>query len=213
MRLVGVFGGTFDPIHDGHLRPALELRDSLGLDEVRFIPCRIPPHRQAPVASAQHRAQMVRKAIEGIEGFVLDQRELRRGGPSYTVETLKELKTEFGSETRLVLLLGMDAFLGLPEWHEWQTIFEMAHVAVAHRPGWRADARGPIGALLAHRRVTSPQLLRQKSEGCICLITVTQLEISATALRELIVRGRDIRFLVPEVVREFISEKGCYQRD
>ena len=209
---VGVFGGTFDPIHFGHLRPALELQQALGLDEVRFVPCRQPPHRAPPVAGAEARAEMTALAIAGIEGFVLDRRELHREGPSYTLDTLAALRRELPNE-RLVLLLGTDAFLGLPGWHGWRALLELAHIAVAHRPGWSLDDGAGLQELTHGRLVATPEALREDVVGRIALIAVTQLEISATALRALAGMGADIHFLVPEVVREYIEKTGCYRRD
>lgn len=207
---VGIFGGTFDPIHVGHLRPALEMREVLGLEEVRFVPCRVPPHRRQPVASARIRAEMVTRAIADVPGFVLDRRELEREGPSYTVDTLAELRRERAT-SHLVLMLGSDAFLGLPGWHEWRRLFDFAHVAVAHRPGW-APADDDLLGQLRGRLVASPDELWRETAGRIVLIEVTQLEISATALRASIAAGRDIRYLIPEDVREFIEETGCYRQ-
>lgn len=207
---VGVFGGTFDPIHHGHLRPALELKQALGLDEVRFVPCRQPPHRAAPVASPEARAEMVERAIEGVEGFTLDRRELHREGPSYTLDTLAALRREIPDQ-RLMLLLGTDAFLGLPGWHGWRALLELAHIAVAHRPGWSLEDGTGLEELTHGRMVSEPGELNASAAGRIVLVAVTQLEISATALRSAANAGGDIRFLVPEVVREYIEKTGCYR--
>ncbi len=208
---VGVFGGTFDPIHHGHLRPALELRQALDLDEVRFVPCRQPPHRAAPVASPQARAEMAELAIAGVKGFTLDRRELYREGPSYTLDTLAALRQEMPDE-RLVLLLGTDAFLGLPGWHGWRALLELAHIAVAHRPGWSLEDGTGLGELTHDRLVAEPGGLAQAQAGRIVLVAVTQLEISATAVRAAASAGEDIHFLVPEVVREYIEKTGCYRQ-
>ncbi|MDE2091584.1 MAG: nicotinate-nucleotide adenylyltransferase, partial [Gammaproteobacteria bacterium] len=135
MRKIGIFGGSFDPIHFGHLRPVLEILDALSLDEIRFIPSGQPPHRQAPMATASLRLQMVKAAVAMEPRFIVDEREIERDAPSYTVDTLTELRQEFSGEA-LVLLVGMDAFLGLPGWYQWRRIFQCAHVIVAHRPGW-----------------------------------------------------------------------------
>lgn len=208
---VGVFGGTFDPIHNGHLRSALELQQALALDEVRFVPCRQPPHRMAPVAGSEARAEMVERAITGVEGFVLDRRELHREGPSYTLDTLAALRREMPEE-RLVLLLGTDAFLGLPGWHGWRALLELAHIAVAHRPGWSLEDGTGLEELTRGRLVAEPGGLNAAGTGRIVLVAVTQLEISATALRSTASMGGDIHFLVPEVVREYIEKTGCYRQ-
>jgi len=143
MQSIGILGGTFDPIHFGHLRMAQELAESLGLDEVRFIPAARPPHRAQPHGAAEARAEMVRLAISGNPRFVLDTREFERDGPSYMVDTLSCLRAEVGDDTPLCLLLGADAFLGLPTWHRWRELFQLAHVVVAHRPGVVLDTASP----------------------------------------------------------------------
>lgn len=210
MNGVGVFGGTFDPVHFGHLRPALELKQALVLDEVRFVPCRTPPHRTPPSATPEVRAEMVARAIAGVPGFVLDRRELTRAGPSYTLDTLAELRRELPGRT-LVLLMGADAFLGLPGWHGAERLLRLAHVAVAHRPGWSLTQAAGLEELSDGRLVAEPTALAAEPAGRIVLVEVTQLEISATAVRAAAAAGNDIRFLVPEVVREFIEETGCYR--
>jgi nicotinate-nucleotide adenylyltransferase len=210
MKRIGVFGGTFDPIHFGHLRPALELRDVLGLDEVRFIPSRVPPHRVNPRTPPDVRAEMVARAIEAVPGFVLDERELNRDGPSFTVDTLAELhREEPGSQ--LILILGMDAFLGLAGWHRPERVFNMAHMVVTHRPGWKADDSTSQEALIRGRERKEPKALIADKTGLVLFVEVTQLEISATAVRITAAAGGDIRYLVPEVVREYIEKNGCYR--
>src|SRR5262245_12412890 len=141
---LGLFGGTFDPIHYGHLRTAFELWQALGLAEVRFMPTGSPPHREQTHASAGHRLAMVKAAVAGQPAFTVDDREVRRSGVSYSVDTLAELRAEHPDRS-LCLLLGMDAFLGLPNWHRWRELLDLAHIVVAHRPGWRAPPSGPLG--------------------------------------------------------------------
>lgn len=211
MKPVGVFGGTFDPIHHGHLRTAFELLEGLELEEIRFIPAARPPHRDAPTADAELRLAMVRAATEGQAGFVVDDRELRRAGPSYTVLTLAELRAELGARP-ICLVVGMDAFVGLPSWHRWQELLELAHLVVAHRPGWNPPQSGEVGELLQARRVGSVAELHGSSRGRILVQPVTQLEISSTRLRDIVASGRDPRYLVPEPVRAIISETACYTR-
>jgi len=211
MKPVGVFGGTFDPIHLGHLRTAFELLEGLDLEEVRFIPAARPPHREAPGAGAELRLAMVRAATEGQPGFVVDDRELRRAGPSYTVLTLAELRAELGVRP-ICLVVGMDAFAGLPGWHRWQELLELAHLVVAHRPGWNAPASGAVGELLQTCRADDVADLHGSSNGRILVRPVTQLEISSTRLRDIVASGRDPRYLVPEPVRAIISETACYTR-
>jgi nicotinate-nucleotide adenylyltransferase len=211
MNPIGIFGGTFDPIHFGHLRTAFELQQVLGLGELRFVPAGDPPHRDAPLAEAGLRVAMVRAAIAGQPGFAVDDREVRRGGPSYTVTTLAELREEVPSRP-VCLVVGMDAFLGMDRWHQWREILRLAHVAVAHRPGWRAPTEGTLGKLLAERGTDRVADLREQQAGRVFVHPVTQLEISSTDLRDIIVSGRDPRYLVPDAVREIIRETGCYSR-
>ena len=211
MSPLGIFGGTFDPIHFGHLRTAFELLQELELAEVRFLPAGEPPHRATPLCSASHRLAMVRAAAQDQPGFVVDDRETRRAGPSYTVTTLRELRAEFPGRP-LCLIVGMDAFLGLPQWHEWQQILRLAHLVVAHRPGWVAPDSGTLGELLAERGTTRHADLHATEAGHVHVRAVTQLEISSTDLRDLIVSGRDPRYLLPDAVREIIRDTGCYIR-
>jgi nicotinate-nucleotide adenylyltransferase len=211
MNPIGIFGGTFDPIHFGHLRTAFELLQALELAELRFVPAGNPPHRDVPLADAGLRLAMVRAAIDGQPGFTVDDREVRREGPSYTVTTLAELRTE-SPERPVCLVVGMDAFLGLHRWHQWREILRLAHVAVAHRPGWRVPTDGALGALLGERGTNRVADLREAGAGRIFVHPVTQLEISSTDLRNIIVSGRDPRYLVPDAVRDIIRETGCYSR-
>lgn len=209
MSSIGIFGGTFDPIHYGHLRTAFEMLQALRFDEVRFVPCGNPPHRGKTYADAELRLEMVRVATEAQHGFVVDDRELRRDGPSYSVDTLATLRNEYPL-TPIALMIGMDAFLGLPKWHEWREILQLAHVVVAHRPGWRAPDIGPLGELLADRGTHRIGDLHQEKSGHIFIHDVTQLEISSTEIRELVAVGRDPRFLMPDAVLDVIEKSGCY---
>jgi nicotinate-nucleotide adenylyltransferase len=210
MRPIGVFGGTFDPIHYGHLRSAFEMLQALDFEQVRFIPCGDPPHRGVTFASAEERFLLVEQAIAGQEGFVADDRELRRDGPSYTVDTLATLREEFPGRS-LGLIVGMDAFLGLPGWHRWDEILDFAHIVVAHRPGWKAPDIGALGELIAAHGTHRIGDLHAALHGRLHIHAVTQLEIASTEIRELIAAGRDPRFLMPDAVRNAIEETGLYK--
>lgn len=211
MQPIGLFGGAFDPIHYGHLRTAFELRQALGLAEVRFLPTGNPPHRAELSASAEVRLSMVKAAVVGQASFAVDDREVRRSGVSYSIDTLTELRAEYPDRS-LCLLLGMDAFLGLPNWHRWRELFDLAHVVVAHRPGWKAPTRGPLGEVMVDRGTGSIRDLQEKRAGHIYVHAGTQLEISSTELRQLLEAGRDPLYLVPDAVRRIIYETGCYAR-
>ena len=198
MRPIGVFGGTFDPVHYGHLRSAFEMLQALRFDEVRFIPCGDPPHRGVTYASAEERFRLVQLAIKGQAGFVADDRELRRDGPSYTVDTLTSL------------IVGMDAFLGLPGWHRWDEILDIAHIVVAHRPGWKAPDLGVLGELITEYGTHRVDDLHSLLQGRVHIHAVTQLEIASTEIRDLVAAGRDPRFLMPDQVRDAILEMKVY---
>ena len=209
MKPIGIFGGTFDPVHYGHLRSAFEMLQALSFSEVRFIPCGDPPHRGVTFASAEDRFDLVRLAIEGQSGFVADDRELRRDGPSYTVDTLASLREEFPDRS-LGLIVGMDAFLGLPGWHRWEEILDIAHIVIAHRPGWKAPDIGVLGDLIAEHGTHRVDDLHGALQGRIHIHAVTQLEIASTEIRDLIAAGRDPRFLVPDQVRDAILDRKIY---
>lgn len=210
MKPMGIFGGTFDPIHYGHLRSAFEMLQALDFGEVRFIPCGDPPHRGTTFASARRRMRLVELAVAGQDGFLADDRELRRGGPSWTIDTLAELREEFPRRS-LGLIVGMDAFLGLTGWHRWEHILSQAHIVVAHRPGWKAPDIGPLGALIAERGTHRIADLHDATHGRVHIHAVTQLEIASTEIRELVAAGRDPRFLMPDAVRDEILETGLYE--
>lgn len=207
---VGIFGGTFDPIHFGHLRTAFELLQVLRLSEVRFLPAGNPPHRESTVASPELRLQMVQAATRDQPGFIVDDREIRREGLSYSVDTMRTFRADYPDRS-LCLIVGMDAFLGLPKWHQWRELLELVHVAVAHRPGWRAPTSGPLGELLVDRGTGRIDDLHEALSGRIFIHAGTQLEISSTEFRKLVAAGRDPRYLMPDAVRDIIQQTGCYR--
>jgi nicotinate-nucleotide adenylyltransferase len=209
MRCIGIFGGTFDPIHYGHLRTAFELREKLALNEVRFVPCGQPPHRSGHVTPSAVRLQMLEAALAAEPGYVIDQRELERPGPSYTIDTLASLREEF-PETALCLLVGMDAFLDLPTWHDWRKLLAFAHLVVAHRPGWQAPQRGLLGDLIRQHKTATVRDLRERVAGSIHIEPVTQLEVSSTELRRSIRAGIEPRYLLPDSVWRIIVATHCY---
>ncbi len=209
MNSIGIFGGTFDPIHNGHLRIALEALEELSLSAVHFIPCGQSPLRSEPTAANDMRLRMVKAAVEEEERFIVDTREMKRGGPSYTFDTLVGLRDEY-KESSMCLFLGMDAFLSLPRWHRWKELIDLAHIVIAHRPGWKAPTEGPLGAFVREHLAESSQDIVTKREGSLFVLPVTQLEISATKLRSSIRLGLDPKYLVPESVRAIIKETECY---
>jgi nicotinate-nucleotide adenylyltransferase len=199
MRPLAIFGGTFDPIHIGHLRAAWEASEALGA-EVRIVPAKIPPHRPQPVASAPERAAMLRAALAGQQRLELDLRELEREGPSYTFDTLASLRAEFGNERPLVLLIGADAFAGLSEWHRWRELFGLAHICVLTRPAQIPAMSEMLAAEVAARKTESLATLRGTPAGKVLDMVVSALGISATRIRGLLAEGREPRWLVPQAL-------------
>lgn len=214
-RAIGILGGTFDPVHFGHLRLAQEVADALSLAEVRFIPGGTPPHRATPRTSAVHRVAMVGLAIADNPLFVMDERETRRDGLSYTFDTLTELRSELGATRPLVLIMGADAFLAFHTWHRWREIFELAHIAVAHRPGaaLSAIADESLAREFAQRRVENLALMQQAPSGSIAEVPITALDISATAIRTSISARRSARYLTPASVLAYIEHNHLFLRD
>ncbi|MDO9164253.1 MAG: nicotinate-nucleotide adenylyltransferase [Methylococcaceae bacterium] len=205
--MIGIFGGTFDPVHYGHLRSALEVKELFGLDEVRLIPCYQPPHRDQPKASATMRLQMLQQAINHEPGLVVDSRELNRTGPSYMVDTLKSLREEFSEQT-LLLFIGSDAFENLTSWHRWQQLFDYAHLVVLTRPGYAIKL---LDSFFNPRLANAKTELSKTPAGSIFFQPVTQLDISATAIRNMIALKQSPRFLLPDAVIEYIQQHQLYQ--
>ncbi len=208
---IGVFGGTFNPVHYGHLRSALELAERLELEHVRLMPSAEPPHRAAPRCSAEHRAAMVELAVAGEPRLLCDTRELRRPGPSYTVDSLIELREEFGSGRSLCMVLGCDALLGIDRWQRWQELLSLAHIVVIARPGWSLPERGVVADWLHQHRLPAAQELRSAPCGGILVEELRPLAISSTEIRELLASRRSARYLMPQTVIDYIESRHLYQ--
>ena len=198
-RPLALFGGTFDPVHLGHLRVAWEAAVFLDA-EVRLMPANVPPHRPQPVASAAQRLAMLRAALRGQGRLLLDDRELHRKGPSYTVDTLVGLREEIGATRPVVLLVGADAWSGLPGWHRWQELFGLAHIGVLTRAGHEAREPDELQQQVATRRTSSTADLLAAPAGRVIDICVSALEISATEVRNELAAGRQPRYLVPDAL-------------
>jgi nicotinate-nucleotide adenylyltransferase len=216
---LGIFGGTFDPVHGAHLRLAEEAADQLGLESVRWIPAGQATHRalenKSPEVSAAQRLAMVRLAIADNPRFALDPAEAESAQPSYTVPTLERLRgaADCGARRPLVLLLGADAFAGLPTWYRWQTLFDLAHIAVAQRPGFQLDSPRLPPALadcVRQRHSDSPSALNDSPAGRIVSFSLTQLDISATQIRRLLAEGRSPRYLLPDAVIAYLQNHSLY---
>jgi nicotinate-nucleotide adenylyltransferase len=206
--MIGIFGGTFDPIHYGHLRPVTEVADALGLQQVRFVPAAAPPHRPPPIASAADRLRMVELAVAGRAVFRVDDRELRRSGPSYTVDTLTSLRAELGA-TPFGLIIGMDAFLGLSTWHRWEALPSLAHLIVMQRPGWELLGGG-VPAWARDRVASEAAALRRQPSGYVWLQAVTPQSISASAIRAALAQGESVDALLPAPVLDYILAHHLY---
>lgn len=214
---IGILGGTFDPIHHGHLRLALEALEQCSLSAVRFIPAGTPPHRATPLAAAEHRLAMVRHAIHGQPGFEVDEREVYRTDKCYSVDTFAALRQELGAEQPLCLLLGSDAFLQLHTWHQWQRLFELTHIVVMQRPGRpvgnaMAQADAGLRQQYQSRLAPVPRLLHESASGLIVALDMPQLEISATDIRSRAAQHKNLRYLLPDAVAYYIKQNQLYTK-
>ena len=213
--LIGVYGGTFDPIHYGHLRIAEELIDIIGLKRIIFVPSGAPRLRVAPVASRNHRSAMVRMAIQNNDLFSLDEREINRPGTSATIASLREYQNELGINTALCFILGIDAFIKINQWHSWHKLFDLCHMIIVARPGYASikdhqhlppDVRNEF----ISRHVLDAKDLSIQPHGSIYAARTSLLEISASHIRSLIVAGKSIRYLLPENVSDYIKSNYLY---
>jgi len=212
---IGLFGGTFDPVHFGHLRLAEEAANEFELEKIRWIPAGQPVLRASPNVSAAQRLEMVRMAIADNPRFELDAAEALSDRPSYTVPTLERLRQDdvCGTRQPLVLLLGADAFSGVAGWHRWPQLFGLAHVAVAHRPGYAIDTSHwppALAAAFQQRHTADHSVLKERPAGCIVSFAMTQLDVSATKIRGLLSKGLSARYLLPETLIHYIREHQLY---
>lgn len=208
--MIGIFGGTFDPIHNGHLRSALEVKEQFGLQEIRLVPCALPAHRQQPWVDGEKRLQMLKLALANRPGMQVDARELQRTGPSYMVDTLQSIRDELiDFATPLLLFIGMDAFKLLTSWHQWQNLFKLAHIVVLTRPG---TDKIDLTVFFSGRMASSMICLKNQPGGKLFFHKVTQLDISATQIRNIIAENRKPDFLLPDEVIEYINQNKLYQK-
>lgn len=208
---IGIFGGTFDPVHHGHLRTAIELKDALGLDELRLLPCNQPVHREGPQAAPAQRLAMLRAAVDGCAGLAVDAREIERGGPSFSIDTVRALRAELGNAAALCLVIGQDAFLGLRGWREWERLTDHAHLVVVERPGSTLQAEPALAAWAAERAAGDPiAALDAAAAGSVLRLQLTQLDIASSRIRALLAGGRSPRFLLPDAVLHYIHDNGLY---
>ena len=207
--MICLYGGTFDPVHFGHLRTALEIQQAVGVAQVHLLPCGIPPHRSQPHASAEQRLKLLELAIDDQPGLAIDTRELHREGPSFMVDTLQSIREEATGQP-VCLVLGMDAFLGLERWHAWQTIPELAHLIVIQRPASDWPESGALAEWVKKRGTDDYPALFKQPAGLICGVQVTQLEISSTGIRTLLAANKSPRYLLPDAVLDHIQKNNWY---
>jgi nicotinate-nucleotide adenylyltransferase len=213
--MIGIYGGTFDPVHHGHLRTAFEVFEALNLSELRFMPCGdVPAHRNSPFAAAPQRLAMLELAVrENLSAYPIftDAREVLRGGPSYMVDSLQSLRVELGADRPLCLILGQDAFLGLTAWRRWEQLLNYAHIVVMTRPNVALNMSDALAAGIKPAQTGSPAALRELAAGLVHFIRVIQLDISASRIRELIGAKRSACFLTPKSVLDFIDQEQIYR--
>lgn len=208
---LGVFGGTFNPVHYGHLRSALELVERLQLAQLRLMPSAVPPLRELPSCTAEHRAAMVELAVAGEPRLVCDVRELRRSGKSYTIDSLAELREELGAQRSVCMIMGCDAVLDINAWHRWQELLELAHIVVIARPGWALPERGEVAQWLQQHRLADAGELCQRAAGGILIEELRPQAISSTEIRAMLAAGQSARYLMPQSVLDYIQTHNLYQ--
>ncbi len=208
-KTIGLFGGTFDPIHVGHLRVALELKQRLHLDEMRLVPCHIPPHRYEPVASPEQRAAMVKLAISDCPHLQIDEIELANPEPSFSIHTLEVLREQLGSDVSLCLSMGMDSLINLSTWHRWRELLSFGHIIVAARPNSALPESGEIAEFIQQHQGSGGDLHARPS-GSIVIVESTLLPISATEIREMIPKAESPQFLLVDSVLRYIKANNLY---
>jgi nicotinate-nucleotide adenylyltransferase len=207
---IGVFGGSYNPIHIGHLRSALELVEKLGLDHLRLMPCAVPPLRHEPECSASDRAAMVELAVKDEPRLICDTRELARSGKSFTIDSLIELREEIGQVRSLCMVVGCDAVLEINKWHRWQELLDCAHIVVIARPGWALPEDGEVANWLRQHALKEGQTITDTPAGYIVVEELRPLPVSSTEIRELLKEGRSARYLAPQAVLDYIATRNLY---
>ncbi|WP_110716571.1 nicotinate-nucleotide adenylyltransferase [Salinicola acroporae] len=209
---IAMLGGTFDPVHIGHLRSAVELGEALALDAVHMIPAHVPPHRKAPGISAEHRLAMLKAGIGDTPGLVADDREVRRPGHSYSIDTLISLREEWGEQARLIMAVGHDAFLGLPEWHQRDRLLSLAHIVVIDRPDHEAPLEPALASLIEGREVSTVESMMAAPGGHLLRLRLpSRMAIAATEVRWRLQQGLSVRYLIPEAVERYIASHALYR--
>lgn len=208
---VAIMGGTFDPIHNGHLRTAVDIVDRFHFSELRLVPCFQPVHKSHPSVTAMQRLDMVSLAVRHHPNLIVDDREIKRSGPSFSIDTLIELRHELGPDTSITMVVGMDSFISLPRWHQWQRILNYAHVLVVSRPGWHPEFSIELQELVEKSRAQTTAELQSAPAGKIHMETLTALGISSSMIRSLCEHNKSIAYLLPESVHAYIDQHTLYQ--
>jgi len=213
--MIGVYGGTFDPIHFGHLRPVLDIVESLRINQCHIVPCSVPHHRALPIANSTQRLEMITAAIQDEPRFYLDTRELNRTGISYTIDTLESICLEKNSDSPVCLILGSDAFMKFDKWHRWQDIVKLCHLVVSHRPGWDMEKdldsnklTTELTSFVRECGIKDKVELQKYRAGKVIFQSVTQLEISSTNIRALLEKNKSIRYFLPAAVIKIIKQQN-----
>jgi len=209
---LAMYGGTFDPIHFGHLRSAIEVGEVLGVKTTKLLPSFIPPHRSKPETETEHRLQMLNLAVQNIKSLDVDTRELDRAGTSYTIDTLKTFRDDLGAHTPLYLVIGLDAYLLLHEWHEWQKLTDLAHLVIIERPGYeKQEPQKAVKQWAENRLAKKPRELKRCAAGSVCRIKLRQMDISATMIREALKENLSVDCLLPDAVIKYIRQNKLYR--
>lgn len=209
---VGYFGGTFDPIHNGHVQMAAELKRACGFEQMFLLPCRNPPHRASPACSDTQRLDMVRLAIADNNVLRIDDREYKRSSLSYTIDSLIELRRELGDSVSISWCVGMDSLVNLNTWHRWRELLEYAHLVVVDRPGWQLPDKGEVAQWL-QKNLADTDVLRSKPCGNVIVQSLSLIDVSATDIRGRIKSKKSVQFLLPDAVWRYVIQNQLYQND
>jgi len=207
---IGFLGGSFDPIHNGHLLPAIEVAEQLQLQQLFLMPNHIAPHKAGSHCSAMQRVEMVKLAVQDVDTLAIDTRELNRDSASYTVETLKEIRVQYPN-TPICFLMGMDSLINFDKWYQWQNILNYCHLVVCARPGWKGEFNDTVQDLLNHHQTQSVDELHQFQSGKIYFQKTVQFDISSTQIRHHIKHDLNIEGLLPQPIHHYIKRHKLYK--